>query len=111
MLDQLLCRNTYLVNVFTHVLFWLIGKNELADTSGNEVGDDASKNYPCEVCGKAFKKVGQLNQHMKTHDENRKKDTRTRICYTCGKEVLAIYYSKHMRYDCSFCLRSLLTAS
>jgi len=74
------------------------GKNELADTSGNELGDDASKNYPCEVCGKAFKKVGQLNQHMKTHDENRKKDTRTRICYTCGKEVLAIYYSKHMRY-------------
>ena len=55
--------------------------------------------FRCEVCGKSFKKLGQLNQHIKTHDENRKKDTRTRICYTCGKEVLAIYYSKHMRSE------------
>ena len=61
--------------------------------------------FRCEVCGKSFKKLGQLNQHIKTHDENRKKDTRTRICYTCGKEVLAIYYSKHMRSE----LRELIT--
>eukprot|EP00092_Neocalanus_flemingeri_P017324 GFUD01018737.1.p1 GENE.GFUD01018737.1~~GFUD01018737.1.p1 ORF type:complete len:886 (+),score=196.54 GFUD01018737.1:76-2733(+) len=50
------------------------------------------KTLECEICKKLFLKIGDLNQHMKTHSEERQKVT----CPDCNAEVINL--RQHVRF-------------
>ncbi|XP_067636661.1 zinc finger protein 271-like isoform X1 [Eurosta solidaginis] len=75
---------------------------------------DKNYQYPCDICGKHFKKTWQLNRHKLFHS-----DEKPHKCDFCEKQFIqAADLNQHMRthtgekpYKCKYCYRCFTTTN